>query len=156
MGPESKKCASKQSNKHTLNNPYMGDAPQVMTHSHATTPLHVATWNARGLYSSKEDLHHMLSHLAETQGDVPHIIVLTEVKQRRMHNWICQHMRHYHMFGSFAHSPTDTRHTKAHGSSKQRAKAGVIIALRKDWMMLGRATAASLPSTLGGYVARYI
>ena len=154
MEPNSKKGASKQSNKTAQNNPSMGGVPQVMTHVHATTPLHIATWNARGLYSSKEDLHHMLSHLEATQGEVPHIIVLTEVKQRRMHNWIHQHMRHYHIFGSFAHSPTDTQHKKARGSNKKRAKAGVIIALRKDWLMLGTSFAASLPSTLGGYVAQ--
>jgi hypothetical protein len=114
MEPNSKKGASKQSNKTAQNNPSMGDVPQVMTHVHATTPLHIATWNARGLYSSKEDLHHMLSHLEATQGEVPHIIVLTEVKQRLMHNWIHQHMRHYHIFGSFAHSPTVSRNLSSH------------------------------------------
>lgn len=131
------------------------DGPTVTSNIQADTPMYVATWNACGLYSSRADLTYILSKYAEEHQEIPHILVLTEIKQRRVHNWMRQQLKEYQMFASLVNSHQTPQVLRKHKKQqKKRSKAGVIIALRKDWMMLGKAEATHLPADTAGYMAQ--
>ena len=108
---------------------------------HSDAKMRVVTWNARGLRHSGDDLTHILTTIHTRHGELPHVLVLTEVKLKTVPSWLRAALKGYHVFRSLL-------------GGARRAQAGVVLAIRKDVPMLGKAEVVRLPASITGFMVQ--
>jgi exonuclease III/ribonuclease HI len=97
--------------------------------------LRVATWNVRGINKRYEDLKALLRNA----NDRPHILILTELKMKEDQKCLKRILRDYHVFTSLR-------------AGLQKAQAGLLIAICREWSALATITVEPAGDLQGYYL----